>query len=114
MQLSTIEKDDLLNGIRNAAVAVHTAKATFLANKTDETRKALRAARDTLGEVLETSYTKIVAGLDVEICGEEYSYGGLYCTAESIDAEVGAPEDTISEAEKTEHPDTSTPDTGNI
>lgn len=66
MQLSTTEKDDLLNGIRNAAVACQAALKAFRADKSDAKREAVHTARAAYHEKLTGFITEIEKGLDLD------------------------------------------------
>lgn len=120
MQLSTTEKDELLNGVRNAAVACQTALNAFHADKSDAKLEAVYEARDAYHKALSGFLTEIEKGLNLDYsCIHEHIFAAI---DSAVPAPEGEPEQQTNAPsydspelvnEKT-HPDESTPDTGNI
>lgn len=63
--LSMTEKDDLLNGVRDSAVRVHTARAEYVADKSEGKRAVLRAARHEHDRKIDAFMKAAHAGLDL-------------------------------------------------
>ncbi len=73
MNLSTMEKNDLLNDCRDAAARVHAARVAWIAaGKTEEKRLVLKATRHDYHDTLDKFLKAIAEGLDISEKYDEY------------------------------------------
>ena len=99
MQLSTVEKDDLLNGVRDAAVACQTALRAFRSDKSDAKREAVYAARKMYHDKLGDFLKEIEKGLDLD-------YDCLYTNVfAAVAHSAAAPDAVLGELDVVEEPD---------